>query len=612
MRNKIYLSILVAVILVFALCPPEVYAEREIGGEPGSFLTWGQGARALGMGGAFVGMADDASALWWNPAGLTQLNKMELTTLYAPLWEDTHYNFLGYAHPTVNWGTLGLGLMQIESNNFQKRASLSDTPTTFNMVQQAVLLSYGNRFLEQFATGLTFKMVDQKMLSYTDNQYGIDASAFYRSLDKKLALGVNFQNMMAPRLKLKETADRYPLTVKCGGSYTLVSLFPERKDKLSLAIEMDYSTFSKYFLTSLGVEYWMNQSFALRLGKDKNNDLTFGFGGQYAGINLDYALVNHELGVNHRFSLTYRFGYLGEAKYSEEAIKKKINEYYLKGVDYYDGGKYSLALTEWEKALIWNPGDEKIQKMMEEANRQLEAIVNKKLLEEHIDKAYTLYESGNLIESLEQWKEVAKLDPANARAGEYIDKINGLLDKEDKQIYVEREKEKEILTITGYLNKGDEYYNNGRYKEAIGQWQKILAIRPEHLQARKEIAGAENKLKEEINLHFTKGVELYNSNQTAEAIRELNQVLSYDATNKEAQDYLTKAKERAQEITLSKKTDQKKINTLYYQSADLYLKGNYQESIEILNQILGLDPANENALKLLSKVQSVKGVLEKK
>lgn len=612
MRTKIYQSSFILLVLVFLFYPLNVCAQREIGGEPGSFLSWGQGARALGLGGAFVGMADDASALWWNPAGLTQLNKMEITTLYAPLWEDTHYNFLGYAHPTVQWGVFGLGLVQIDSKNFKRRLTPSDTPVDFNIVQQAVLLSYGNKFLEKFSTGMSFKMVNQKMLSYSDNQYGIDGSVFYRSLDKKLSLGVNLQNIMAPKLKLKQTPDRYPVTAKFGGSYTFNQVLSRHKDKLSLSVEIDYSTFSQYFLNCLGLEYWIVPSFAIRLGKDKHNDLTFGFGGEYGGIQLDYALVNHELGLNHRFSLTYRFGYLGEAKYSEEAIKKKINEYYLKGVDYYDAGKYSLALTEWEKALIWNPSDENIQKRMEEANKQLETIVNKKLLEERIEKAYRFYEEGKLVESLEQWKEVAKLDPANIRAKEYIDKINGRLDKEDQQIYLEREKEKEILTIANYLNKGEEYYNNGKYKEAIAEWQKILEINPGHLQAKREISQAENKLKEAIKNHFAKGVEFYNNKQTSEAIRELNEVLSYDPGNKNAQDYLAKAKEEAQQIKISKKVDQKKINTLYYQSADLYLKGNYGDSIEILNQILSLDPANENALKLLSKVQSVKGVLEKR
>ncbi len=610
MNTKILKYIFVLLFLIFLLYPINMFAQKGIGGEPGSFLNWGQGSRALGLGGAFVGMADDASALWWNPAGLMQLNKMEITTLYASLWEDTYYNFIGYAHPTLNWGSFGVGVVQIDSKNFKERSNIADTPTNFNIVQQAFLLSYGNKFLEKLSAGVSFKMISQKMPSYSDTGLGIDGSLFYRSLDKKLSLGVNLQNLVAPELNLKQTTDKYSFMPKVGGSYTFSPVFRKNKDKLLACFEIDYSSFSQYFTNSLGVEYWMLPSFALRLGKNKNADMSFGFGCVYNNLQIDYSLINHELGLNHNFSLTYRFGYLGEAKYSEEAIKKKINEYYLRGVNYYDAGKYSQALSEWEKALIWNPVDEKIQRKVEEAKEQLEAIVNKKLLEERVDKAYAFYEEGNLIDSLEQWKEVSKLDPANLRAKEYIEKINSVLDKEDKQLYLEREKEKEILTISNYLNKGQEDYVKAKYKEAISEWQKILDIKPEHLQAKRKISQAEDKIKEEIKKHFTTGVEFYNNKQTAEAIRELNLVLSYDDSHKEAQEYLNKAKTEAKQIR--KKASPKQINSLYYQSADLYLKGKYEESVNLINQLLELDPANENANKLLDKVQSVMEVLGKK
>ncbi|MBU0567282.1 hypothetical protein KJ693_09645 [bacterium] len=59
---------------------------QAVSAEPGatgaSFLKIGVGARALGMGGAFVGLADDASALYWNPAGTSQLNQKELFFAY--------------------------------------------------------------------------------------------------------------------------------------------------------------------------------------------------------------------------------------------------------------------------------------------------------------------------------------------------------------------------------------------------------------------------------------------------------------------------------------------------------------------------------------------------
>ena len=53
------------------------------GGEPGEFLQWGAGARSLGMGRAFLAVSDDASATYWNPAAMVQLERKELMGLQA-------------------------------------------------------------------------------------------------------------------------------------------------------------------------------------------------------------------------------------------------------------------------------------------------------------------------------------------------------------------------------------------------------------------------------------------------------------------------------------------------------------------------------------------------
>lgn len=72
---------------------------NEDGGQPGAFLSYGAGARSLGMGKTFVGVADDASATYWNPAGLAQLKQNELTALHASLYERTGYSFVSYGQP---------------------------------------------------------------------------------------------------------------------------------------------------------------------------------------------------------------------------------------------------------------------------------------------------------------------------------------------------------------------------------------------------------------------------------------------------------------------------------------------------------------------------------
>ncbi|MCK9224825.1 MAG: UPF0164 family protein [Candidatus Muirbacterium halophilum] len=65
-------------------------------GQAGAYLKMGVGARALGMGGAFVAVSDDATASYWNPAGLAKLKKDQASFMHAKLKLDRNFDFINY------------------------------------------------------------------------------------------------------------------------------------------------------------------------------------------------------------------------------------------------------------------------------------------------------------------------------------------------------------------------------------------------------------------------------------------------------------------------------------------------------------------------------------
>src|SRR4051812_23561970 len=78
-------------------------------GEASDLFTIGAGARSMAMGGAFTAVADDASAPYFNPAGLAYLDEHQLMVMHAPLYFDSSYNYLSSANPFGDkWGTLAL------------------------------------------------------------------------------------------------------------------------------------------------------------------------------------------------------------------------------------------------------------------------------------------------------------------------------------------------------------------------------------------------------------------------------------------------------------------------------------------------------------------------
>ena len=153
----------------YTLLPTPCLYGAASGGQAGQFLSWGAGARALAMGKAFLAVSDDASAAYWNPAGLTQLERKEFTGLYAKLWYDTAYSFISYAHPTTKYGVFGISLVSLTSEKFEKVTIerntagdvvvFNDNLGDFSDAQMAYIGAYAKDLSKKLAFGASAKYV---------------------------------------------------------------------------------------------------------------------------------------------------------------------------------------------------------------------------------------------------------------------------------------------------------------------------------------------------------------------------------------------------------------------------------------------------------------------
>ncbi len=90
---------IICLILFCSLCIP-IFRDFAFSAETGaSFLKIGVGARPLGMGGGYIAIADDVNAIYWNPGGLAQLRKKEISAMHNEWIDDIKYEFVGYAVP---------------------------------------------------------------------------------------------------------------------------------------------------------------------------------------------------------------------------------------------------------------------------------------------------------------------------------------------------------------------------------------------------------------------------------------------------------------------------------------------------------------------------------
>jgi len=315
-------------------------------GQPGSFLNFGAGARALGMGKAYVGLADDATAVYWNPSCLSKLFGNELIVLHAMMFEDTTYDFISFAYPTLNFGTFGLGATFLRSTGFEGRNISNEVIGNFDETNLAVFLSYGIKLNESIGVGASVKLVSQSVWDYKDNSIGIDVGAFYAPLNF-LSVGLMLENVLQPRIKLKSEEDIFPLAAKLGLNIKLAD------NKINLTVDADSIGANGVKLKG-GVEFRPYEYIAIRGGLNET-EITGGIGVFYKEFGLSYAIGSQSLGYSSRVSFSWTFGAFdikveAEPKvFSPAGTKKEVTIRLL--------GSSKFELKTWEVNILNTKGE---------------------------------------------------------------------------------------------------------------------------------------------------------------------------------------------------------------------------------------------------------------
>ncbi len=287
-------------LVALSLSAPPAAAQDESGGAPGSWLSQYVTARTLGLGGAFVGVADDASAVIWNPAGLAQLVPNELRFETARLFEDTSINAINFAVPGNKLPSFGLSIVYLSSGDFERTNNLNDPLGTFQEGETAYILSMAKSVNTRFALGTNVKVVRQSVEDFAGTGVGFDVGAIY-ALTPSIKVGASALNIGGPSITLRDSKETYPIEFRAGFSAQVL------RGRGLLTAELDQSE-GPGMRVRAGTEYWVQNSVALRVGMDDqepSGGLSYRFADRYQ---FDYGVLDHALGLTHRLGLTYRFG----------------------------------------------------------------------------------------------------------------------------------------------------------------------------------------------------------------------------------------------------------------------------------------------------------------
>ena len=317
------------VLLLYTLhfTPSTLYGDVAIhpnaGTTSATFLKLGIGSRAIGMGEAFSALSDDITALYWNPAGLVQLNKSEVQVTHNESFEGIKHEFLGYAKP-LSKGTLAIAAYGLTiPKDLERRSGLLENdpfdPYTvsqgnFGAYDMALHISYAKRLSDKLAGGASLKLIQQNIDDLSAFGAAADLGALYKVPGSRLSLAFVLENM-GPKIKFKNEGYYPPFTVRLGSAWRW-------NNKITQTLDLSKSIDNFPFIMT-GCEFTPVEFLAFRVGykyriegqelADDMTGLSAGLGVNLAVSNmdfrLDYAFTPYGvLGNSQRFSITSFFG----------------------------------------------------------------------------------------------------------------------------------------------------------------------------------------------------------------------------------------------------------------------------------------------------------------
>src|SRR3989339_29181 len=312
--NNSFFILFLAVSAVLAVFAAEIHPNA--GKTSASFLKIGLGARAIGMGESYAGIADDVYAVYWNPAGLNNLTSNEFTAMHTEWFQDIRYEYASAAlrldaKSVCAFSLGGLYLAGIERRTVMENPE--DGPSlpegTFGAYDILAVASYSSKLDESWTLGANIKGVYESIDIYGGFTIALDVGAIYKIVPN-VNIGMVIQNF-GPHLSIRETSYWLPLNIKVGVGFKI----PEVNLTGDFDINQPIDNFTKF---SAGLEYNYDNLLFPRIGyryRFNGNELgelsglTAGIGIRISDYQLDYAFVPFgDLGVTHRISFTARLG----------------------------------------------------------------------------------------------------------------------------------------------------------------------------------------------------------------------------------------------------------------------------------------------------------------
>jgi hypothetical protein len=341
--RKERLIFLVLLLTLPALC----WGQAKVGTTGVQFLKVGVSARAMAMAEAFIGVSDDASALYYNPGGMVQLKQPDFMLTHIVYPAGIQFEYLGGIWPIrALSAAAGIQATFLHTDKMDETTPQQPygTGRTFTASDLALGVSYAQRLTNKFSVGITAKYIEERLADQKAMGVAFDVGTFYNTAWKSVIIAMSITNF-GPDMNFVNAPFPMPINFKFGGSMQVLDRDPHR---LILAVE-GWHPNDNLEQAAIGLEYGFAETGFLRAGKKINgyrrhswsdylannkkdpyieypilgesggpsaDGLTLGAGLMIhlptIQLRLDYAFMNiDKLGTNHFFTLGLAYGQYG-------------------------------------------------------------------------------------------------------------------------------------------------------------------------------------------------------------------------------------------------------------------------------------------------------------
>lgn len=312
-KRAVYKVMALAALLTAAGVAP-ANAQDKVGTTGAQFLEIGVSPRADALGGAFTAVADDASAIYYNPAGLVQLENKQAMVSWIDYPADITYMFAGVAMPVGFGGVLGIGYYGLDAGEIDVTTHQHPNGVdgwTFGAKDYALSVSYGRFLTDRFSLGLTLKVIDELYEEERSTGWAADVGTQYNTGWRNFKITMLLSNF-GPDMRFISQDYPLPINFKFGGA---LDVLDNPGHHAIFAIEGSHPADNreKY---NVGMEYTFRNFASLRAGQRFEHDL----GGMSVGggvmfnisekykARFDYGFQDFDaLSEIHRFAMTVDF-----------------------------------------------------------------------------------------------------------------------------------------------------------------------------------------------------------------------------------------------------------------------------------------------------------------